>query len=229
LHKGETLALAGASGSGKSTIAHAILQLNPSEMKASGEILLQNENLLRLPERDMQHVRGRKIGIVFQNPMTCLNPTMKIGKQIVEGLIYHEKISGKEARERAIEFLDLVKITNPKVRVDQYPHELSGGMRQRVMIAMATACRPEIVIADEATSSLDRVTQTQIIELLKEIQNKTGVSLLLITHDLRLVSRSCDRVLIMQQGEIVESGFTKQIFESPTHTYTKALMEACYA
>jgi len=225
--QGETLALVGESGSGKSITALAILQLLGSSGRISkGEITFQKESLQTKDQKEMQKVRGKKIGIIFQDPMTSLNPTLSIGWQIAEGIIYHESISYKAAKLRAIEFLDLVGIADPKTRYDSYPFQLSGGMRQRVMIAIALACNPLLLIADEPTTALDATIQIQILELLKQIQRDTKMSLLLITHDLGVVANTCDRVAVMQHGHIVETATIEKLFTAAEHPYSQALLAA---
>ncbi|MBS4202420.1 ABC transporter ATP-binding protein [Bacillus sp. FJAT-49732] len=226
--KGETLGIVGESGSGKSVTARSIMRLLPSPpsyMKA-GEITFLGENLGSKTEKEMEAIRGRDIGMIFQDPMTSLNPTIRIGKQISESLIKHQKLSKKEAKKEAIEILKLVGIRNSEARYNQYPHEFSGGMRQRVMIAIALACRPTLLIADEPTTALDVTIQAQILNVMKDIQQKFGTSIILITHDLGVVAGMCDRVVVMKDGEVVETGTTEEIFESPKHPYTIRLLNA---
>ncbi|MBS4197788.1 ABC transporter ATP-binding protein [Lederbergia citri] len=226
--KGETLGIVGESGSGKSVTARSIMRLLPSPpsyMKA-GEITFLGENLAHKTEKEMEAIRGRDIGMIFQDPMTSLNPTIRIGKQISESLIKHQKLSKKEGKKQAIEILKLVGIRNSEARYNQYPHEFSGGMRQRVMIAIALACRPTLLIADEPTTALDVTIQAQILNVMKDIQEKFGTSIILITHDLGVVAGMCDRVVVMKDGEVVETGTTEEIFESPKHPYTLKLLNA---
>jgi len=228
VRKGETLGIVGESGSGKSVTARSIMRLLPSPpsyLKA-GEITFLGENLAFKTEKEMEAIRGRDIGMIFQDPMTSLNPTIRIGKQISESLIKHQKLSKKEAKKEAIEILKLVGIRNSEARYNQYPHEFSGGMRQRVMIAIALACRPTLLIADEPTTALDVTIQAQILNVMKDIQEKFGTSIILITHDLGVVAGMCDRVVVMKDGEVVETGTTEEIFESPKHPYTKRLLNA---
>ncbi|MCJ8008801.1 ABC transporter ATP-binding protein [Lederbergia wuyishanensis] len=228
VRKGETLGIVGESGSGKSVTARSIMRLLPSPpsyMKA-GEITFLGENLAFKTEKEMEAIRGRDIGMIFQDPMTSLNPTIRIGKQISESLIKHQKLSKKEAKKEAIEILKLVGIRNSEARYNQYPHEFSGGMRQRVMIAIALACRTTLLIADEPTTALDVTIQAQILNVMKDIQEKFGTSIILITHDLGVVAGMCDRVVVMKDGEVVETGTTEEIFESPKHPYTKRLLNA---
>ncbi|WP_120463088.1 ABC transporter ATP-binding protein [Paenibacillus aceti] len=226
--KGETLGIVGESGSGKSVTARSIMRLLPSppSYMKDGEITFLGKNLADYSEREMENIRGRDIGMIFQDPMTSLNPTIKIGEQISESLIKHQHLSKKEAKLQAMEMLRLVGIRNREVRYNQYPHEFSGGMRQRVMIAIALACRPALLIADEPTTALDVTIQAQILSLMKHIQEKFGTSIILITHDLGVVAGMCDRVVVMKEGVIVESGTTEEIFEKPTHPYTLKLLNA---
>lgn len=224
--KGETVGIVGESGCGKSVTAQSIMKLLPGppvEYK-QGQILFNGADLLQKDEKAMQQVRGNEIGMIFQDPMTSLNPTMRIGDQIAEGLVTHQGLSHREAQEQAIEALRLVGIPQPDKRVRQYPHEFSGGMRQRAMIAIALACRPKLLIADEPTTALDVTIQAQILELMKELQQKTGTSIILITHDLGVVADMCDRVVVMYAGEVVETGTVDRIFYHPQHPYTKGLL-----
>ncbi len=192
-----------------------------------GEIFFEGEELLSKSKREMERIRGKKMGFIFQDPMTSLNPTMRVGKQIMEGLVKHQKMSRSEAREQTIILLQLVGIAEPEKRILQYPHEYSGGMRQRVMIAIALACRPKLLIADEPTTALDVTIQAQIFDLMKSIQEKTNTSIIFITHDLGVVAGFCDRVIVMYGGKIVEIGSVEQIFSSPQHPYTQALLRSC--
>lgn len=228
LYPGEILGIVGESGCGKSATAKAIMRLLPSHSaELSGKVIYQENNLLELSEKQMRGLRGKEIGMIFQDPMTSLNPTLKIGMQIIEGYRkHHPQVSFKEALEYAINMLHLVGIANPSARVLEYPHTLSGGMRQRVMIAIALACKPKILIADEPTTSLDVTIQAQILHLLKEIQKKTGTSMMLITHDLSIIAGICDRVLVMYAGKVVESGPVNQLFYNPRHPYTQKLIQA---
>lgn len=224
--KKETVAIVGESGCGKSVTANSIMQLlpMPPAFFKGGEILFNGENLLNKTEKEMQKIRGNKISMVFQDPMTSLNPTMRIGDQIVEGLKKHRKLTGKEAEKKAIEMLELVSVPQPEKRVKQYPHEFSGGMRQRVMIALAMVCTPELLIADEPTTALDVTVQAQILDLMKKLQDKLDMSIILITHDLGVVADMSDRIVVMYAGQIVESGLTDDIFKNPHHPYTKRLL-----
>lgn len=226
LYERETLAIVGESGSGKSVTAQSIMQLiatPPGEYK-TGSILLDGVDLLQKSEKQMEQIRGQEIGMIFQDPMTSLNPTMRIGKQITEGLKKHQNMSTQEAHEKGIELLKLVGIPNPERRIRQYPHEFSGGMRQRAMIAIALSCNPKILIADEPTTALDVTIQAQILDLLKDIQVKTNTAIILITHDLGVVANAADRVAVMYGGKIVETGGVDEIFYQPKHPYTWGLL-----
>lgn len=226
LFAGETLAIVGESGSGKSVTAQSILQLiaQPPGRYKSGSILFDGEDLLQKSPLQMEHIRGQEIGMIFQDPMTSLNPTMRIGKQIAEGLYKHERLSRRESHHRTLELLQLVGIPNPERRMKQYPHEFSGGMRQRVMIAIALSCNPKILIADEPTTALDVTIQAQILDLLNKIQCETNTSIILITHDLGVVANSADRVLVMYGGKVVETGSVDTIFYKSKHPYTWGLL-----
>lgn len=228
LLKGETLAIVGESGSGKSVTTKAIMRLLPesnSEIK-SGEILFEGKNLAELSSKSMQKIRGKDISMIFQDPMTSLNPTMKIGKQIIEPIVKHQKLSKAAAKERAIDILRLVGIPQPEVRFNQYPHQFSGGMRQRVVIAIALACNPKVLIADEPTTALDVTIQAQILELMKELQKKIDTSIIFITHDLGVVANVADRVAVMYGGKIVEIGTVDEVFYNPQHPYTWGLISS---
>ncbi|WP_141603590.1 ABC transporter ATP-binding protein [Terrilactibacillus laevilacticus] len=228
LKKGETLAIVGESGSGKSVTSKTIMGLipkPPGKIK-NGEILFEGKDLLKLSNKEMQRVRGKEISMIFQDPMTALNPTMKVGKQIMEGLIKHQNMSKSDAKKRAIELLELVGIPNPDARVDQYPHEFSGGMRQRVVIAIALACNPKVLIADEPTTALDVTIQAQILDLMKDLQDKTGTAIVLITHDLGVVANLAQKVAVMYGGKVVETGTVDEIFYNPKHPYTWGLLSS---
>jgi oligopeptide transport system ATP-binding protein len=226
LRRGETLAIVGESGSGKSVTAKSIMRLNPkaNTIVRGGEILFGQEDLLKLGEKQMQDIRGPKIAMVFQDPMTSLDPTMKVGRQITESLKKHLGMFGSEASKRAVELLTLVGIPNPEARVKQYPHQFSGGMRQRVVIAIALACEPQILIADEPTTALDVTIQAQILDLLGELQEKIGTSVVLITHDLGVVASVADRIAVMYAGKIVETGTVRETFYDPRMPYTWGLL-----
>ncbi|GIO39147.1 oligopeptide transport ATP-binding protein OppD [Paenibacillus antibioticophila] len=226
--KGETVAIVGESGSGKSVTAQTIMRLIPSppSIIKQGEILFQGQDMLKKTNKQMESVRGKDIGMIFQDPMTSLNPTIKVGKQITEVLIKHQKMSAAQAKQEGIEMLKLVGIKNAEARFNQYPHEFSGGMRQRVMIAIALACRPSLLIADEPTTALDVTIQAQIMDVMKEMQQRLGTSIILITHDLGVVAGMCDRVIVMYAGEVVETGTKWEIFKNPQHPYTKGLLRS---
>lgn len=224
--KGETLAIVGESGSGKSVTSQAVMKLVPTppgEYK-SGQILFDGQDLISKSEKQMQKIRGKEIGMIFQDPMTSLNPMMKVGKQITEVLHKHESISKADAVKRGIELLTLVGIPSPERRFNQYPHEFSGGMRQRVVIAMALAANPKLLIADEPTTALDVTIQAQILDLMKDLQKKIGTAIIFITHDLGVVARMADRVAVMYAGQIVEMGTAEEIFYDPRHPYTWGLL-----
>ncbi len=226
--KGETLGLVGESGCGKSVTALSIMRLvaEPPGRIVSGEVLLEGRDLLKLPEREMRDVRGNLVSMIFQEPMTSLNPVYTVGAQIVEAIRIHKKSSRSEARTRAIELLKLVGIPSPESNIDAYPHHLSGGMRQRVMIAMALACEPKVLVADEPTTALDVTIQAQILELLKKLQEKMHMGVLLITHDLGVVAEVATRVVVMYAGRVVEEGKVRAIFKQPRHPYTKGLLDS---
>src|SRR6266540_3780793 len=228
IKRGETVALVGESGSGKSVTALSVLKLlpYPAASHPSGSIRFKGQELLHLPEAQIRRVRGNDITIIFQEPMTSLNPLHTIEKQIGEILLLHRGLTGQAARARTIELLVQVGIPDPETRLNSYPHQLSGGQRQRVMIAMALANEPDLLIADEPTTALDVTIQAQILRLLKDLQARFGMALLLITHDLGIVRKTSDRVCVMTRGEIVESGPTERVFGNPAHAYTRALLAA---
>lgn len=229
LGKGEFVGLVGESGCGKSVTSKSIMRLLPEKVTRygpEGKILLDGQNLLDFSEKQMREIRGNRIAMIFQEPMTALNPVFTIGWQLEEALVYHTKLSKKERRERVIELLKMVDIPSPERRADEYPHQLSGGMRQRVVIAMALACEPEILIADEPTTALDVTIQAQILRLMKDLQNRTGTAILLITHDLGVVAQTCDRVVVMYAGQVVEQASVKKLFHDAAHPYAKALLES---
>lgn len=228
INRGEIVGIVGESGCGKSVTAHTIMGLisRPPASVENGAIRLDGEDLLTKDDRAMEEIRGRRIGMIFQDPMSSLNPTMRIGTQLTEAILRHRRMSKQEAIAHATALLESVGIPQASDRLRQYPHEFSGGMRQRVMIAIALACDPDLIIADEPTTALDVTIQAQILELLKKLSEERGMAVLLITHDLGVVAGLCDRVLVMYAGEIVETGTTDRIFYSPQHPYTKALLEA---
>jgi len=224
----EIVAVVGESGSGKSISSLAIMGLLPKGISkiTSGAILFNGQNLIECSEKDFQNIRGREIAMIFQEPMSSLNPSMRCGKQVEEILNQHSKLSSSEIKTEVLNLFEKVKLPNPKRICKAYPHEISGGQKQRVMIAMAIACKPKLLIADEPTTALDVTVQKEILELLKDLQKETKMSVLFISHDLSLVSELTDRVLVMYQGEIVEQGTTEAIFKTPKHNYTKALIGA---
>ncbi len=224
---GETVAVVGESGCGKSVTAMSILRLIPQPPgKIAGRILFQGRNLLELSEPEMQAIRGKDISMIFQEPMTSLNPVLTVGKQIGETVMLHEGVSAKDAEQRAVEMLTLVGIPAPGRRVREYPHQLSGGMRQRVMIAMALACSPQLLVADEPTTALDVTIQAQILELMRDLKTRVGAAIMLITHDLGVVAEMAQRVVVMYAGRKVEEGTVEDIFLNPLHPYTRGLMGA---
>lgn len=227
LDVGEALGIVGESGSGKSVTSLSIMRLLPPTGKVvHGSIIFEDSNLLELSEKDMQKIRGNEISMIFQDPMTSLNPVFTIGNQLMEPLIRHRGLSKKEAREKTIEMLNLVGIPSPEKRFNQYPHEFSGGMRQRVMIAMALTCEPKLLIADEPTTALDVTIQAQILELMKDLKEKIKTSIILITHDLGVVAEVCSRINVMYGGQLVETGTTHDIFYNPKHPYTWGLLKS---
>jgi microcin C transport system ATP-binding protein len=226
IHAGEMLALVGESGSGKSLTAHAVMRLLPTQACVSGDIFFKGENIAQASETRLRQLRGHRVGMIFQEPMTSLNPLHSVEKQISEVLFLHQGLSRETARKRTLELLTLVGIPEPEKRLASYPHELSGGQRQRVMIAMALANNPELLIADEPTTALDVTLQEQILNLLRELQHKLGLAVLLISHDLTLVRRFAQRVAVMQQGEIVEAAATEDLFLHAQHPYSQMLLSA---
>ena len=225
LHKGETLAIVGESGSGKSVACKTIMRiLSSNGYIKHGQILFDGKDLTKISEKDMEKVRGKDIAMIFQDPMTSLNPTMTIGKQIMEPIIKHQGFSKEDARKRAIELIELVGISDAEKRFKQYPHQFSGGMRQRIVIAISLACNPKVLIADEPTTALDVTIQAQILELIKDLQEKTGVAVIFITHDLGVVANMADRVAVMYAGKIIEYGTSDDIFYDPKHPYTWGLL-----
>ncbi len=227
LNEGKVLGIVGESGSGKSVSAYSVMQIlsYPGRI-TSGSIKFRGEELVGASEEKIRHIRGNKISIIFQDPMTSLNPTFTIGNQLREAIMLHTDRNKKQAQERAIEMLELVGINEPEKRVKQYPFELSGGMRQRVMIAMALACEPDILIADEPTTALDVTIQAQILELMADLQKKLGMAIIMITHDLGVIASMCDEVIVMYAGRVAERGTAPQIFYRPKHEYTKGLIRS---
>ena len=225
LNSGEVLGVVGESGSGKSMLALSIMGLLPRPITVrSGDILLQDRNLLQLPAQELRALRGKDMAMIFQEPMTSLNPVMRVGQQIGEVLRWHRSMQGEAARQEGIALLKRVEMPDPQRQIDAYPHELSGGMRQRVMIAIALAGRPKLLIADEPTTALDVTIQAQILELIRNIQRDDGMSVLLITHDLGVIAEMCDRVAVMYAGRVVEQGAVLDIFDRPAHPYTRGLL-----
>jgi oligopeptide transport system ATP-binding protein len=228
LDRGETLGIVGESGSGKSVTALSLMRLipNPPGKIVNGQIRFDGDNLLDVSEDEMRHIRGNRIAMIFQDPMTSLNPVLTIGRQITESLELHMKLSGREARARAVELLSMVGIPSPARRLDDYPHQFSGGMRQRVMIAMGLSCNPELLIADEPTTALDVTIQAQILELINRLKNELGTAVVLITHDLGVVAGMTDRVIVMYAGRVVEEGPTDVLFANPRMPYTIGLLRS---
>ena len=227
LCKNEVLAIVGESGCGKSTLATSIIGLHdPNITKVEGSILFEGKNLVGLDEEQYNKIRGNKIGMIFQDPLSALNPLMKIGQQIEEGLLYHTKLNEKERKERVLELIERVGIPNPQRVINRFPHELSGGMRQRVIIAIALSCKPDILIADEPTTALDVTIQAQILDLIKELEDEIGAGIILITHDLGVVAEMADRVAVMYAGEIVELADVNELFKNPKHPYTRSLLSS---
>lgn len=226
LEEGGSLAIVGESGSGKSQTAFSIMGLLAENGRSSGRVLIEGKDILNLPTSELNTYRAEKIAMIFQDPMTSLNPYLRVSEQMVEVLVHHRGISKREARSRAIAMLDAVRIPEAKNRVHMYPHEFSGGMRQRVIIAMALLCEPELLIADEPTTALDVTVQDQIMSLLGELQKEFQMSLVLITHDLGVVAQSCEKVLVLYGGQMMEYDDIKPLFASPSHPYTQALLSA---
>ena len=227
LDKGKVLGIVGESGSGKSVTAYSIMRIlvEPGRIK-SGEILFDGQDIVKFSKKQMSEFRGKRVSIIFQDPMTSLNPTYTIGNQLREAILLHTNRNHEQANARAVEMLKLVGVNEPEKRLKQYPHELSGGMRQRVMIAMALACEPDILIADEPTTALDVTIQAQILELMKDLQKKLGMAIIMITHDLGVIADMCDEIIVMYAGRICERGTVDEIFYNPKHEYTKGLLRS---
>jgi peptide/nickel transport system ATP-binding protein len=228
VRRGRTLGIVGESGCGKSVTAMSIMRLLPQPMGKilDGEVLFDGRNLATIPAEDMRSIRGNRISMIFQEPMTALNPVHRIGKQICEGLTQHNELSPDEAWQKAVEMLEKVGIPSPEIRATEYPHQLSGGMRQRVVIAIALACGPELVIADEPTTALDVTIQAQILQLINNLQRDLGMSVMLITHDLGVIAETCDEVCVMYAGRVVERAPVREIFANPRHAYTQGLLNS---
>lgn len=229
LYPGETLGVVGESGCGKTVTNKSIIRLLPehvTQYDSDSVVDYRGTNLLGLSESQMRAIRGNEIGMIFQEPMTALNPVFTVGWQIEEALQYHTDLDAGQRRQRAIEMLKMVEMPNPEKRIDEYPHQLSGGMRQRVVIAIALCCEPDILIADEPTTALDVTIQSQILRLMEALKKKTGTAIILITHDLGVVAQACDRVIVMYAGQIVEMAPVRQLFHNPQHPYTKALLDS---
>lgn len=228
LNKGETIGIVGESGCGKSVTSSAIMGLIPSPPGkiASGRILFEGQDLVTMDEKALQRIRGNQISMIFQDPMTSLNPVLTVGLQLAESFMLHQKLSKKTALEKAVEMLKLVGIPAPEARIHQYPHQMSGGMRQRVMIAMALACSPRILIADEPTTALDVTVQAQIMELMKKLNTELSTAVILITHDLGIVAGMCSRVLVMYAGQVVESAPVQELYANPQHPYSWGLLQS---
>ncbi|TXT50183.1 MAG: peptide/nickel transport system ATP-binding protein [Spirochaetes bacterium] len=228
LRKGETLGIVGESGSGKSVTNLSIINLIPSPPGkiVGGEVVFHGKDILKMSPNEIRHLRGNKVSMIFQDPMTSLNPFLKVSTQMIETIVLHQGLDKKAAKEKAIEMLKLAGIPAPEKRIDQYPHQFSGGMRQRVMIAMGLSCNPEILIADEPTSALDVTIQAQILELIQELTRKLGTAVILITHSLGVVAGMCDTLCVMYAGRIIERGKTDEVFEKPLHPYTQGLIHS---
>ena len=228
LHRGETLGIVGESGSGKSVTNLSIMRLiaSPPGKIVGGEVRFHDKDLLKLSPSEMRDIRGNKISMIFQDPMTSLNPFLRVSTQLVETIVLHQDLTPKQAKQLAIEMLGMVGIPRPERRVDDYPHQFSGGMRQRVMIAMALSCRPEVLIADEPTTALDVTIQAQILDIIRNLSEELGTAVIMITHDLGVVAGMCDNVVVMYAGKIIEKGATGELFDNPQHPYTRGLIQS---
>jgi oligopeptide transport system ATP-binding protein len=228
LHKGETLGIVGESGSGKSVTNLSLMRLIPSPPGkiVGGEVMFHDTDLLKVSDNEMRSIRGNKVSMIFQDPMTSLNPFLKVSTQLIETIQLHQGLGKRAARAQAVEMLSMVGIPKPEKRIEQYPHQFSGGMRQRVMIAMALSCDPEILIADEPTTALDVTIQAQILEIIQRLSQEMGTAVIMITHDLGVVAGMCDNVAVMYAGKVVETGSTKELFADPKHPYTKGLISS---
>ena len=225
IYRGETLGIVGESGCGKSMTAFSIMRLlQQPPARLQGEILFKNQNLLALPAKSMQSIRGKNISMIFQEPMTSLNPLFTLGDQLMEPIRLHQKLSRAQAWDKAVEMLKMVRVALPEQRMKEYPHQLSGGMRQRVMIAMALACRPDLLIADEPTTALDVTIQAQVLELMRQLQRELGTAIAFITHDLGVINEMCDRVIVLYCGEVMEQAQVRELFDDPRHPYTQGLL-----
>jgi len=226
IYKGETLGIVGESGCGKSMTSFSIMRLLDTPPAIyQGKIFVKGKNVLEMKDKEMQKIRGKEMSMIFQEPMTSLNPLFTICNQMSEPYIQHQGMSRKEARKKCIEMLKMVRIAEPEQRVDEYPHQLSGGMRQRVMIAMALACRPELLIADEPTTALDVTIQAQVLDLMRDLQKELGTAIAFITHDLGVINEMCDRVVVLYCGEVMETAPVKELFRNPKHPYTEGLLD----
>jgi oligopeptide transport system ATP-binding protein len=223
---GEVLGIVGESGSGKSQILYAMMGLLAANGRAGGQVLFQGQDLLALPPRDLDRVRGQALSMIFQDPMTSLNPYMRVGDQLAEGLIVHKGLSKAQARAEAVRMLDRVRIPDAAARARRFPHEFSGGMRQRVMIAMALLAQPRLLLADEPTTALDVTIQAQVLDLMADLARETGTAIILVTHDLGVVARLCDRVVVLYGGRVMEEAPAETLFDSPAHPYTRGLLAA---
>lgn len=226
INPGETVGLVGESGCGKSVTSLSIMRLLPDTARLYGEVLFEGENLLKKSQRQMRKIRGNDISMIFQEPMTALNPVYTIGDQISESLRLHQSLSKKQSFKKAVEYLEMVGIPSPERRADEYPHQLSGGMQQRAMIAMALSCNPKLLIADEPTTALDVTIQAQILELMKELKEKLSTAIIMITHDLAVIAEMCERVIVMYSGRVVEMAAISELFNSPHHPYTEGLIKS---